>query len=248
MLANASIGAFQILSHWRRREYVTRPFFTFLPLTRIMTIRLTLPEQEPDYIRHARIETLKNIGEKVVPEAIEPQPIALTFLAYDNASDTKPIGLAEIAFHEQIYPSYAEGPYPNTCDLAQFCPFAHMAGIRTIFVEPGYRHKAAALYLQLVYAGAQVAHGLGAKFGTASTRADNHYLRRLYERTGGTQMGPFQMEGAAEEVVLFVFEITALLEHKLMRRAVAETRFDLDPTIAHTIRSRSLVRSQRQCA
>ena len=213
-----------------------------------MKIKLVLPEDEPDYFRHARIETLKSIHEDFDPQLVNVPPIAFSFLAYDDHSDW-PVGLAEITFHEQVYSSHEEGPYPRSCDLGRFCEFSQMAGIRTIFVEPEYRGKAASIYLQLVMAGAKVVSALGAKYGTATTHWNNRYLRGLYAKTGGTEMGPFRMDGVSSaDLALFVFSIDGLLQHRLMKRATAQTVFDLDPAIARTIRSRSLVEREPLCA
>ena len=52
-----------------------------------MKIKLIYPEQEAEFIRHARTETLKSIGEEPCAALIEPSPFALYFIAYDETEE-----------------------------------------------------------------------------------------------------------------------------------------------------------------
>jgi len=211
-----------------------------------MKIKLVPAEQEAEFIRHARAETLKSIDEEVTAEAIEPSPFALYLIAYDG---NRPVALAEIAFHDQVYESFAKSPYPQSFNLDSFCPFDSMAGIRTIYVEPDYRQRAGSIYLQLIFAGGLVVGPLGARFATATTNAADAYLNRLYRKTGGKEMETFVMHGAAKcEVALYVFDLNVLLNHKLIDRVASSTECEIDLEVAREIRSRSRWDEERRCA
>ena len=203
-----------------------------------MKVKLVLPEQEAVYIRHARTETLKNIGEDPTPEAIEPTPFAFYFIAYDE--DGHRIGMAEIAMLEQVYGSFAESPYAGNFDQSHFAPISEMAGIRTIFVEPEYRRHAGSIYLQLILAGGRVVTALGAKVGTGTTNASDSYLGRLYEKTGGKALGTYRIDGVVKsDIALYVFDLDTLMNHKLIRRVASSLNADIDTETVHTLLSRS---------
>jgi len=205
-----------------------------------MKIRLDLPEIAGDFIRHARTETLKSVDETPTPPAVEPSPFGFYFIAYDEEDGNRPIALAESAFYDQVYPSFADSPYPASLNLDQFCPFEEMAGVRTIYVEPDCRHRSASLYLQLILAGAQTFWELGARYVTATTNADNAYLNRLYAKTGGHALNTFRGKEFGEcEVAPWVFHIDNLRQLNLMKRAALGMKFEIDLQIAHTLRART---------
>lgn len=211
-----------------------------------MKIKLVLPEQEADYIRRARTETLNNLGEEVTAAAVEPTPFAFYFVAYDEKE--RPIGMAEIALLDQVYGSFPESPYAGNFDMTEFGPISEFAGIRTIFVEPEYRHKAGSIYLQLVLAGARLVSALGVTFGTATTVASDQYLGRLYEKTGGRAMGNFRNGGSESDIAFFVFRIDDLINHKLIKRMAASLDLEIKQEIVDSLMARSPLAEERKCA
>ena len=92
-----------------------------------MTIKLVLPENESEFIRHARTETLRSCGEEVTPAAVAPCPFGAYYIAYDDENNHCPIAMAEVAFHDQVYQSFAESPYPASLGLEEFCPITRLA-------------------------------------------------------------------------------------------------------------------------
>ena len=211
-----------------------------------MRIKLTLPETAADYIRHARSETLKSIGEEIRPELLEPAPFGMYLLAY-GADEGRPLGMAEFTFYDQVYPSFGETPYPASLGLANIAPFESFVGTRTLYVEPEARSQVPPYYLLLSIAGCRFAHACGAKFTTASTNAANDYLVRLYSKTGGRLLGTYRDPAQARsELAVFVFELEKIMDHRATRRLAG--RVEIDPAIARTIRSHRNSSPGRKCA
>ena len=186
------------------------------------TIRLVLAEDEYDFINHAREETVKAMGCEASPEALAPLPAAIYLVAYDTESG-KPLGMAETAFHHQVYPSFEEGPYPDKLNLSHFCNFGEMAGLRTVFVEPEHR-VGSPLYLYLILSATKTVESLGGKYGTATTVPTNHYLRQLYSKTGGECLGTFDMNH--KPTTLYLFEVKKLMQNKVVKRALRVLEID----------------------
>ena len=203
-----------------------------------MKIKLTLPEKNAEYIRHARLQTLESIGAKVSPEVLEPVPFGMYLLAYGD-DESKPLGMIEGAFYNQIYDSFEHSPHPESFRLSEFGDFESFVGTRTIYVEPEARDKVPPYYLMLSIAGCQMAHQLGARFSTASTLIENDNLIQLYRKTGGKCLGSYEdKEQAKSEIIGFIFEMEKLINHPATRRLA--DKVEIDPKIVETIRSRNL--------
>ena len=67
-----------------------------------MKLRLVRPEEEIDFVRHARRETVWGLRGRVSPALLEPIPCATYWLAYKPRAG-RAIGMAEIAVHDQVY-------------------------------------------------------------------------------------------------------------------------------------------------
>lgn len=212
-----------------------------------MTIKLVQPGNESEFITHARTETLRTHGEEVTPAAVAPCPFGAYYIAYND--ENRPVAMAEVAFHDQVYQSFAKSPYPASLNLDQFCSIGKMVGIRTIYVEPEYRQRAGSLYFALILAGARTSLKLGARFATATTDAKNAYLKRLYGKTGGLPLPTIRMEGLADcDVAPWIFNVRDLVNNKLIQRGAAGARIEIDMNLARTLRARSLWDQQRKCA
>lgn len=211
-----------------------------------MKIRLKLPEAAADYVRHARFETLKALGEETRAELLEPAPFGMYLLAY-GAEQDHPLGMAEFTFYDQVYPSFAGSPYPDSFGLEKIGAFESFVGTRTVYVEPEARAQVPSYYLMLAMAGSRFAYGCGARFTTASTNAADGYLMRLYEKTGGKLVGTYRDQSQAPfEIAVFVFDLEQLVNHPAMRRL--ERKVEIDPQIAQTIRSRRAWDRGLKCA
>ena len=70
-----------------------------------MRIEVADLTRDADYIRHARLETLKAVCVQPRPELVEPLPVARYVLAYDERSD-RPIGMGESAMLADVYKDY----------------------------------------------------------------------------------------------------------------------------------------------
>ncbi|MGB7325568.1 MAG: hypothetical protein WBD31_11910, partial [Rubripirellula sp.] len=184
-----------------------------------MRIEIADPALDAQYIRHARTETLKAVCIDPQSANVEPVPIATYLIAYDERTD-QPIGMAESAMLQDVYGTYANSPYASVTDLDAYCPISEMAGMRTVFVEPEYR-SSSALFLALTIGSAKLFYGRGARFGTASTRADDRYLNRLYQKMGGDRVGTFHGDSTSEPSSLFVIELQKLSQHRCMKRVMS---------------------------
>ena len=214
-----------------------------------MKIKLVLPEEEAQFIRHARTETLKDHGDRPYRASVEPTPWGLYLVAFDETNRNRPIGMVELAFLDQIYHSFEESPYPRAMNLDQLCPIKKMTGIRTIYVEPGYRRQARSIYLQLILAAARTVWALGARFVTATADVEDHYLNRLYTKTGGWALDTVPLENNSESsVTAYLFDVGRLLENKLVKRGTTDVEIDIDPQVALHVRSRNVLERELQCA
>ena len=128
-----------------------------------MKIRFASAENDADYIRRVRIDTLNSLGVEPTAAMIEPVPFASYIVAHDDNSE-QPRGLVESAMFRDAYGSYDNAPTNAICDLSGYCPIDHMAGIRTIYVEPEFR-VGTTTFLVLALAAAQLHYGQGARFG-----------------------------------------------------------------------------------
>ncbi len=203
-----------------------------------MKLRLVRPEEEIDFIRHARRETILATGGHISPDHLEPIPCAAYLVAYLREAG-QPIGMVEFAFHDQVYRSYDDMPYASVCDFEKICPFSQMVGTRTVYVEPDFRIRRP-VFLYLIIAGSHIFHQLGARFATASATATDPYVAELYERIGGRLVGQLHMEGIFDRLVsLYVFELSQLLAHKAAGRAIHILEADLQ--LARENRMRRMV-------
>lgn len=190
-----------------------------------MRIALADLEKDASYIRHARIETLKAVRLDPHPSLVEPMAVSKYVLAYDDETG-QPIGLGESAMLSDVYDSYDDAPYASLGNLNAYCPLSQMAGMRTVFVEPEHR-SSSSLFLALALGSAQLFHGFGARFATATTRGDDAYLNRLYAKLGGDRVGTYDMDLTNEPSSLFVFDIEEMLGHRAMRRISRYISFEL---------------------
>jgi hypothetical protein len=191
-----------------------------------MRIALADHEKDASYIRHARIETLKALRLDPHPSLVEPMAVSKYVLAYNDESG-QPIGMSESAMLSDVYASYHDAPYGSLCDLNTYCSLSQMAGMRTVFVEPEHR-ASSSLFLALTLGSARLFYGFGARFATATTRADDEYLNRLYEKSGGDRIGTYVMDLTNEPVSLFVFDLEKMLGHRAMRRVMPYVSFELN--------------------
>lgn len=188
-------------------------------------------EHIADYIRHARVQTLKAIGWEPEPAHIEPLSGAVYLIATAEGRD-EPVGLAEAAFLRGVYRGYDELPYREVFDFRELCPFEELAGVRTVYVEPAYRSYHA-LYLKLILAQSKIFARLGASFAVATTDDRNAWLCGLYEKTGGERLGTFAYEASPDPVALFLFSIAELSRHRLAERYLPDFDWDrLDPAVS----------------
>ncbi len=213
-----------------------------------MKIKLTLPEQAVDYVRHARLETLRAVDQSIEPELIEPSPFGMYLLAY-GPDEEQPLGMAEFTFYRQVYESFEQSPYPKNIRLKDFGPFESFVGTRTIYVEPEARGQLPPYYLLLAMAGSRICYDFGARFTTATTNASNDYLMRLYEKTGGKLVGTYRDPNVGHfDIAVFVFDLEAIAHHRAMKRL--EKHLIVDPQVFSTVQSRSrwTHESLEQCA
>lgn len=188
-------------------------------------LRVYAAHEISDYIRHARSETLKAGKMKPDPTLLEPLPLAI-YLAAHAPGRSEPVALAEAVFLDDVYRGYEEFPYGGGFDLRRLCPFEHLAGVRTVYVEPGFRgHRA--LYLRLTLGLAKIFARLGASWAVATTNDRDAMLCQLYRRTGGVKLGSFEHEGAADPVALFAFSVTRLAGHRLVARYARDADIEL---------------------
>ena len=115
---------------------------------------------------------------------VEPVAASKYVLAYDDQTG-QPIGMGESAMLGDVYGSYGDAPYAAVGDLTAFCPLSEMASMRTVYVEPEYRNNSS-LFLALTLCSAKVFYRRGARFATATTRAADEYLNRLYAKWCGS--------------------------------------------------------------
>ena len=189
-----------------------------------MRIAVGHHEDHATYIRHARTETLRSLCIEPHPALVEPVAASKYVFAYDDQSG-QAIGMGESAMLGDIYDSYHDTPYATLGDLTAFCPLSEMASMRTVYVEPEYRNNSS-LFLALTLCSAKVFHGYGARFATATTRADDAYLNRLYSKWCGERVGTFRMELTNEPSSLFVFDLERMLSHRAMRRVESYLCFE----------------------
>lgn len=173
-----------------------------------------------DYIRHVRRETLKAIRVDPAPALIEPLSRGVYLVARMEGED-EPVGLIESAFLHHVYADADALPYRDILDFSGLCAFEQLAGVRTVYVKPGFR-SSRALYLKLIVAQSRIFASFGASFALATTNAANDWLRGLYERTGGRRLGTFMHESSREPVALFLFSIDDLARHPLAERHVSD--------------------------
>lgn len=202
-----------------------------------MRIELVRAEEAAEYIRYARQEILGVIGGDAQSALAEPIPCGFYLLAYDRDSE-RPVGMAEVVFHDQLFRSYEEDVYCAAGDLPAICPFGAMCHIRSLYVERSYRRRCP-LYTYLALAAAHLFKTLGARFSTAGTLASDAYLTGLYEKTGASRVGSARPHGFDEDLVLYTFDLEKLTSGKAMRRLLPHVRIDFD--LARAIRGRRLV-------
>jgi hypothetical protein len=184
-------------------------------------IRRISPEEGREYIRHARHETIKAVGGEIRPEMLEPSSFGTYLFAY-LPGEPGPIGMAESAFHSQVYRSYDDGPYASLCDMNQFCAFERMAGMRTIYVEPEHRVRRP-VFLHLVLASALVFRSMGVQYATVSTNAADTRLKALYQKLGGRLIGDISLDGVYDSrTSVLVFGLDHLLAHRVIDRVRRE--------------------------
>ena len=189
-----------------------------------MRIAIAHAQKDASYIRHARTETLKAVNTDPHPSMLEPTPVAKYLFAYDDQTG-EPIGMGESAMLSEVYYTYEDSPYASLCDLNVYCPLSKMTGMRTVYVEPEHRNNSC-LFLALTIGSAKLFHSFGARFATASTRAADQYLNRLYEKWGGDRVGTFRMDGINEPSSLFVFDLEKMLSHRVMQRVSRYISFE----------------------
>jgi hypothetical protein len=200
-------------------------------------LRVALAEDEGEYIRHVRQETLRAIGLTVRPETTSPLPHAVYLIA-DDVRRGRPVGMAESYFVEQQYASYEHTPYGSVGNLPEICPFSRLAGIRTVYADPGFRFHHA-LYLKLILGSAHIFRLLGARYAAATTNAADERLARLYDKTGGMRAGTFAHASFHPSLLaLYLFELDRLLQHPGAPRMLRDLDLNLD--LLRTVRSRSL--------
>lgn len=191
-----------------------------------MKLRLADHELDSDYIRYARTETLKALRVEPHPDMLRIPPFSTCVLAVDEATGSK-IGMGESAMLRDAYGSYEATPYADIRDLNDFCPLEQMGGMRTVFVEQAYRTSNSA-FLALTLGSIVLFYGRGARFATASTRSGDEYLNRLYAKWGGERVGTFCVGGIAEPTALFVFDLTKMLNHRVMKRITQYVTFEFE--------------------
>jgi hypothetical protein len=198
-------------------------------------LRVALAEDEPDYIRHARVQPVRAVGAHESEAMVAPLPYAVYLLARD--ADDRPVGLAEACFLQQHYGSWEEVPYAPFCDLPAVCPFPQLAGIRTVFAEPEARlHHG--LYAYLILGMAYIFRTLGARYSTATTNAADARLARLYDKTGGARVAEFSLPGVSEgAIAVYLFDLDALLRHPATPRMQRSLQWN-EPLLM-TVRGRS---------
>lgn len=173
-------------------------------------------ENHAAYIRHARTETLRALGIDPHPTLVQPVAISEYVFGYDDVSG-RPVGMTESAMLRDVYGTYNEAPYARVGDLTAFCPLHEMGSMRTVYVEPQYRNNSS-LFLTLLLGSVRLFQPKGARFATATTRADDPYLNRLYTKLTGIRLGTFRIGLSDELSSLFVFDLAKLLRHRAMRR------------------------------
>ena len=192
---------------------------------RSMAMKITLADhdQDADYIRHARRETLRALRIPATELMLGTAPFSKCVLAhYENGSH--PIGMGESALLSDAYGRYENAPYAHVCDLKKYGPLNQIAGMRTVFAEPDHRQKNS-LFLALTFGSAKLFYGLGARFATASTRAADQYLNSLYAKLG-EHVGTFYNDQLGEPASLYVFDLTKTLNHRIMRRISRYVTFE----------------------
>jgi hypothetical protein len=194
-----------------------------MPFPRVR-LRVRTADEIADYVRHARVETLKSIRMEPHAGLIEPLSSAVYLVAHAEDRE-RPVALVEAAFLHQVYGGFDDLPYRSVFDPRR-CAFEELAGVRTVYVEPEFRAYHA-LYLKLIVGQSKIFARLGATWAVATTDDRNERLRQLYEKTGGERLGCFSYAESAEPLALFLFSITKLAEHPLAARYVPESALEL---------------------
>lgn len=198
-----------------------------------MRIAVGHHQRDAKYIRHARIQTLKAVRLAPHPSLIEPVAASKYVLAYDDQTG-QPIGMGESAMLRDVYESFDDTPYASVCDLNAFCPLSQMAGMRSVFIEPAHRHNSS-LFLALTLCSAKLFYSFGARFATATTRAADPYLNRLYAKWCGERLGTFSMDLTQEPSSLFVFDLEKMLNHRAMQRISRYVSFEYDEALVAAV-------------
>jgi hypothetical protein len=207
-----------------------------MPSETSIRIRIGLPENESQYIRHARAQTLHAIGIDAHPELTAPIPHAVYVFADDLVED-RCVGMAEAFFLSQHYASLEEAPYASIESLRTLCEFSELAGIRTVYVEPEFRMRRA-LYMKFILSQAYIFRRLGARYSTATTNSTNARLSRLYNKTGGTLLGTVNARQYSDDpVAVYVFDLDRLVAHPGLPRTLADA--DLNFESIQLVRQRS---------
>ncbi|MCA9215403.1 MAG: hypothetical protein KDB27_20200 [Planctomycetales bacterium] len=191
-----------------------------------MRIEIAHHEADAEYIRHARLETLRSLNVEPDPSLIEPIAVATYLIAYDDETE-QPVGMAEVAMLGDIYESFDDAPYASLCDLNAYCCINRMAGMRTVYVEPEYRHKS--VFLALTIGAAKLLYSKGALYSTATTRASDQHLNRLYEKCGGERLGAVSL-GHKDPTSLFVFDLAKTASHRTLKRLTSYVALPTDLT------------------
>ena len=199
----------------------------------MIRFEVTLPREARDYIRHARVETLRAIRVDPKPVLVDPLDHGVYTIAFD-ADARRPVGLSECYFQHDMMDNYEELPYGSVDGLAELCPFHLLSGIRTLYVEPEYRVRHP-LFLHLCLCAAYVFRTMGGRYATATTDAANAHLAALYDKLGGTRLGTFNTALAgSQEIALYVFDLEAMASHRAMDRL--RSRLAVDFHLLHAAR------------
>lgn len=129
------------------------------------------------------------------------------------------IGMAEGYLYRQMFRSLAESPFAPLTRLQDY-EFTTLCSMRSIWVDPGARHGPAFAYLVMMMAecGARV-HGM--THATVAT-VHHHPAIPMYRALGGKQIGRVTLAAFRDELIVLVFDLSAMLRSSLYDRARIE--------------------------
>lgn len=191
-----------------------------------MRFKTIVAEEALEYIDRVRRATVDAIGLDALACLVDPLPHAVYILAIDKKTDA-PCGLTESHFWSQVADKYEELPFNHLTSLEEVCHFDAMCHIRTIFIEPSYRHTHC-LFLQLCLCSAYIFRTLGATYSSALTNPEKHDLGNLYHKLGGQSFGAYHSTRVEHSLELFLFDLEKLVRHRWMDRVIDHTEVNFE--------------------